>query len=507
MSAVPPTTSRARARLTLAAVCLAGAVLPASLTGSSIALPDIGRDLSADLAPLQWVVNAYNLTFASVMLASGGLADRLGRRRMFTIGAALFALCSFVSAFAGNIYLLDVARGLAGVGAAAVLTAGSALLASTFSGPALGKAFGLLGSCFGAGLAFGPSTAGFLSSAFGWQAVFISHGVLTMVAMLGIGAMRESSDPNATKIDAAGTTTFTAGLFCLALAFVEGPQRGWGDVLVLALLAGFVGLMITFVVVEKRQDRPMFDLGLFTQRRFLAICYLPVVVAFGFVCLLVLLPSYFVSASGLSIGRVGLVMMALTVPVLIFPAVAGALSKRFSIRTLLVASLLLIAGGGAWLTVIEPGIALLTVVGPLVLIGTGMGISAGLLDAAAVSSVEPERAGMAAGMFNTMRLAGETVAIVTMSALLLGLTQSRLASAPNADALANKVVGGDLAGAAGGNEAFATFLANGYTGALHVVLWVIAGICLVSAPVVAVLLAERPAAVTPEPAPEPALSR
>lgn len=136
--------TRTRPALVLLAVCIAGGLLPASLTGASVALPDIGANLHAGIVPVQWVVNAYNLTFASFMLVAGALADLVGRRRMFAAGAALFAVCAAGSAVAGDILLLDLARGLAGVGAAMILTGGSAMLPTVFSGAKLAKAFGLL---------------------------------------------------------------------------------------------------------------------------------------------------------------------------------------------------------------------------------------------------------------------------------------------------------------------------------------------------------------------------
>ncbi|MEU6283406.1 MFS transporter [Streptomyces sp. NPDC047028] len=493
-----------RKGLILTSVCLAGGILPASLTGSSVALPGIGHALTPSLATLQWVVNAYNLTFGAFMLATGSLADRFGRRRMFTFGTALFALCSLISALSGNIYLLDAARALAGVGAAAVLTSGSAMLATVFEGPALGRAFGILGSAFGAGLALGPSTAGLLVSGFGWRGVFLSHLAVTAVAMLAIPLMPgEHHAPAGGRVDWPGTLTFTGALFLLTFALVEAPQTGWlsGGV-VPAMIVGSVVLLAAFAVVERRRRDPMFDLTLFRNRSFVAVCLMPVVLAFGFVSLLVLLPSWFVTAGGYSTTRVGVTMMALTLPVLLLPAVAGHLAQRIPARVLLGLSLLLMAGGTAWLTVIHPGVSTAVLAGPLLLIGSGMGVSAGLLDAAAVSSVEPERAGMAAGMFNTMRLSGETLAIVIMSAFLVTSTGNRLSSGADrfttadSGSLADKLVGGDLSGALSlapraDRDAFTSFLAGGYTGALHLTLWVLSGICLLSAAPIARLLRPR----------------
>jgi hypothetical protein len=186
--------------------------------------------------------------------------------------------------------------------------------------------------------------------------------------------------------------------------------------------------------------------------------------------------------------------------------VGGWLTKHTSHRVILALSLLLTTAGAAWLTVIQPGSWVLALAAPLVLIGAGFGLSLGILDGAAVSTVETERAGMAAGMFNTMRLSSEVVAIAAMGALLVTLTQSRLADGigrfgGNADQLANSTASGELGNAVssvptGSRTALETFAANGYTSAMHTVLWVLAGICLVGAGVVGVLLKARDAAET-----------
>jgi MFS family permease len=513
--------SAARAQLphpniTLAAVCLAVLVVPLSLTGASVALPDIGRDMNADLVPLQWVVHAYNVVSASFMLATGSLADLFGRRRLFAMGAALFSVSSLGCALANNIYLLDVMRGLVGLGTAAVITGGSAILAG-FEGPARVRAFAVFGTAVGCGLAFGPSTSGLLTGAFGWRAAFLSHAILSAVVLLAIPFLTESRDPNAGRVDWAGTSTFTLGLFLLTLGLVEGPQLGWASGTVLALLGGFVVLMVLFVVAERMQRRPMFDLSLLREARFIAVCVVPVGVAFGFVSLLVLLPSYFIGAKGMSAGAAGATMLLMTVPVLVVPMISNRLVRRgVSTRVVLSASLLSLAIGGAWLALImDADTRVLTLAAPLLVIGVGQGLSMGLADGVAIGTVEPGRSGMAAGMFNTMRLAGEAVAVAALGAVLVSVVAGRLTSGAtrfaelsgaDPQSVANNVASGDLSAVTG--PAF-DFLAAGYTEGLRAVLFVAAGLCVVGAAVIYLILAER-RQVTPSARaamPEPATAR
>lgn len=491
--------SRVRSGVTLAAVCLAVLVLPASLTGTSVALPAIGAELGADLAPLQWVVNSYNLMFACFLLAFGSIADIVGRKRIFTLGAGLFAIATLISALTSDIVVLDLARGLSGIGAAAVMTAGSAMLATAFQGPALMKAFAVLGTSAGAGLALGPSTAGFLVGTFGWRSVFVSHLALMVLVLAAVPVLRESRNPAATRVDWWGTATFTLSLFALMLGIVQGPQQGWADPLVIGYLVASAALMVVFVFVERRQAQPMADIGLFRRPRFLAVCLVPLALSFGFVGLLVLLPSYLSGVGGYSFGGVGAIMLLLTLPVLVVPLTVSRLIRLgLSTRLVLSGSVLLVAIGAGWLTVIGAGVPVAVLVGPLLVIGIGMGVTAGLVDGVAITSVEPARAGMAAGMFNTVRLAGEALAIAIMSAVLVGQVQGRLTAgvgafpgrASDVPTIANQVVSGNLAA---DRPDFLGLLTSSYTGALHTVLWVTVIICAASAVVVYLLMRDRPA--------------
>lgn len=490
--------------LVLAVVCLAGGLLPASLTGASVALPGIGAALHAGLVSQQWVVNAYNLTFASCMLVTGTLADRTGRRAMFTGGTTLFAVCAAASAAAPGIVALDAARALAGAGAAAMLTGGSAILAASCQGPKLTRAFGILGASFGAGLALGPSLSGVLDGALGWRSVFALHLAVCLVILAAAPRLPESRDPQAAKIDWIGSVTFTTALLALTLAVVQASQWGWAAPGTLGLLAVFAAGIAAFGYAETRQVRPMFDLALLRSPRFIAVSAMPVALAFGFVSLLVFLPSYFIGALRMSSGTSGLVLLILTVPVLAIPAASGALARRVPLSLLLGGSLALVGAGAAWLTVLSPGVTIAALAGPLLVIGTGTGVAFGLLDGAAISAAPPERAGMAAGMFNTARLASEAIVIAAMGSVLVTLTDRGLAGhlgalAPGAGqtTVASQVVQGapirglSAVSAAADPARAQHVLAAAYTSGLHHVLWMLAVVCWAGAPVIAALLRSR----------------
>jgi predicted MFS family arabinose efflux permease len=513
-----PRGGRYYAALTLLAACLVAILLPTSITGTSVALPAIGADLHSDVAGLQWVINAYNLTFASFLLATGSLSDIIGRRRLFIGGMALFAACSLAAGTVHSTTVLDIVRGFAGVGAAAAVTSGSAAIAHSFDGHARTRAFGLYGTCFGVGIAFGPMMAGSLTSGFGWRWFFLVQALVGVVILALAVTISEGRNPGPVTVDWAGTLTFTTSLFLLTLGLIEAPQLGWSHPVAVLSFLGFAVLLGAFVLVEQRQRQPMFDLSLFRKPHYVALCLTPVALAFGFVALLVFLPSYFMAVNNMPARDAGFVLLLLTAPTLVMPAVAAAASKRLSIRFLLVTCLVLVAAGTGWLTVIEPGVSILTLAGPLLTIGIGFGISNGILDGAAVSSVEPQRAGMAAGMFNTMRITGEVVAIAALGSLLVSFTRSEMTAAvgrsgqsygqPVGD-LANLTVQGNLDGAAALvpqplRATFTSLAQSAYTSALDHVLWVLAAVCLLAVPALVVLLsparATAPAPAEVEPA-------
>lgn len=485
-------TGRSRPAITLAVVLLVFVTVPMSISGAAVALPDIGTDLHTAGAPLQWVMNAYNLTFASFMLVAGSAADLVGRRRTFAAGAGLFAVGSLAAVAAPGIVLLDIARALSGVGAAGVFASGGAILATTFDGAARTRAFAALGSAAGLGLAAGPTLSGWLVGALGWRATFGLHAVVAAVALAGVGFVAESRAQQRPRLDVTGAVVFVAGLGALVLGVVQGPDRGWSSPGVLALLVAGTGLLVVFLALQSRSAAPLLDLSLVRNRRFLALCMVPVVTTFGFVTLLTYLPTYLVGAGGLSAQRAGTVLLLMTGPVLLAPPLAGKLVNRgVSARALITAALAMFAAGNAWLTVIGPSTPTAVIAGPLLLIGLGAGLSFGVGDGMAMSLVGPERAGMATGFLNTMRIGSEAIVIAVFGAVLVSLIGTRVGSAE----LAAKVAAGDL------SHGDPAVLAAGFTHALHIALYGTAAVCAVGTVAIAAALAQprRDIAATPAP--------
>lgn len=455
VSAVSAHAARRRAWV-LAAVCMAAVALPLSFSGGAVATPAIGRDLHGSPVAMNWITNAFMLAFGSFLMASGALADQFGRKRLFAIGVGGFTLMSVALAFAPSILAVDLLRAAQGVAAAAALAGGTAALAQEFDGAARTRAFSLLGTTFGIGLAFGPVLAGGLIGHYGWRAIFVTGAVAGVLSLaFGLPRMHESRDPHATGLDWPGTIAFTAALTLFTFGVIEAPARGWSSPLVIALLAGAALGACAFVTIETRVARPMLDLSLFRIARFVGVQVLPVSTCCCYIVLLVVLPLRFIGIDGFSEIDAGWLMLAISAPMLVVPLVAATLTRWLSAGVISGLGLLVAAAGLVWLGIALRGGAGPAAIAPMLAIGTGAGMPWGLMDGLSVSVVPKERAGMATGIFSTTRVAGEGIALAIVGAVLAALAQAGLAQAAGAagtpDATlraAARLATGDLAGAA-----------------------------------------------------------
>ncbi|RIX76469.1 MFS transporter [Acidovorax cavernicola] len=470
----------------LAAVCLAALGMPLSFTGPAVVLPAIRETLGGTPVQLNWITNAFMLSFGATLMAAGALADAYGRKRVFLLGLAVVALSSALLTLAPGIVAFDLARAVQGLGSAAAFAAGTAALAQVFDGPARLRAFSLIGTSFGVGLSCGSILSGWLADTVGWHAVMLSPGAVSLVALcLAAPRMRESRNPQAMGLDVPGTLSFTAALSLLTLGVLQAPDSGWGSPWVLAALAGALAMGVAFVAIERRVAHPMLDLSLFRFPRFVGVQLLAAAPAYGFVVLLVLLPIRFIGLEGRSALEAGAFMFALSGPILVLPTLAASLAHRFSAGAISAAGLLVCAAGLLWLGRCAPGTSLVGLAGPLLLIGTGIGLPWGLMDGLAVSVVPRERAGMASGIFNTVRVAGEGAALALVSAGLTALVAVRLGQSPASAQAAQRVTTGDMAQALAllpGMDRAA--LLHAYGVAFGTLLWVLAGVTVLTAWVV-----------------------
>src|SRR4051812_31248958 len=252
------TTSKFRT-WTLAVVSLATAMLMLDIAVVNTAITDMGRDLNTGLDGLKWVVDAYTLALAAVVLTTGSLADRLGRRRVFAAGMVVFTITSAAAAAATDITMLNIIRAFQGVGAAAMFATSMALLANEFpQAQERAKALAVYGATIAGSFAFGPLVGGALTTAFGWRSIFVINVPLGIFALAATARyVRESRDPQPRRIDWLGQVLLTGGLFLLVLALLQGNDTGWGSTQIVAELSGAGALLGLFALIERRVKDPM----------------------------------------------------------------------------------------------------------------------------------------------------------------------------------------------------------------------------------------------------------
>jgi EmrB/QacA subfamily drug resistance transporter len=405
---------------TLAVVCLATAMLMLDIAVVNTALPHIARDLHAGLTGVQWVVDAYTLALATVVLSAGSIADRFGRRRIFIWGMGLFTLSSLACALAQSIAVLDGARAVQGTAAAMLFASSLAILADAYPGQAeRAQAFALYGATIGASFALGPLVGGALTSGFSWQAVFYVNlplGILALVA--GFAWLRESNDPAPRRIDRPGQATLTAGLFLLVLALLRGNQEGWASTRILAELVGGGLLLLAFVLVERHAREPMLPLGLFRNRAFTGAQIAAFSISASFFALFLYLTLYLQEVLHLSPFDTGLVYLPGTILMFVVSAASAQLGDRTSPGALIGAGLILVAAGLGLMTLADVNSTWLALLPGLLVVCVATGLVNPALAAVALGSVDNAQSGLAAGINDAFRQGGIAVGVAAFGALL-----------------------------------------------------------------------------------------
>jgi EmrB/QacA subfamily drug resistance transporter len=407
-------------RGTLAVVSLATAVLMLDIAVVNTALPHIARDLDAGLSGIQWVVDAYTLALASVVLSAGSVADRIGRKKVFTIGMVVFTASSVACALAGDIVVLDVSRAVQGLGGAILFATSLSLLAEAFPKPAdRTKALAVYGATIGASFAFGPLVGGALTTGFGWQAVFLVNVPLGIAGLVGTARwVKESRDPNARRLDWGGQATLSAGLFLLVLALLRGNDDGWSSALIVGELAGAAVLFAAFVAIERRVASPMLPLGLFRRPDFTGAQVAAFSISASLFAVFLYTTIYLQSILGLSALEAGLVYMPATLLNFVVAGATAQLANRFAPGALISVGLALVAAGLLMGTMLGPDSSWLLIEPCLMvsMIGTGMFNPA--VSAVALGSAPQEMSGVAAGANDTFRQAGIAVGVAAFGAMI-----------------------------------------------------------------------------------------
>jgi EmrB/QacA subfamily drug resistance transporter len=424
----------------LALVLLAAAqfvvVLDASIV--NVALPSIGRALDFSQDDLSWVVNAYTLTFGGFLLLGGRLADLLGRRRMFMVGLGLFAAASFAGGIAQSAGWLVAARAVQGLGAALLSPAALSLLTTIFAeGRERNTALGVWGAVAGSGGAVGVLLGGMLTQWAGWEWVlFVNVPIALGAALASPRLLPESRNEGPRHFDVAGAVTVTAGLSLLVYALVDANNAGWTSLQTLGLGGIAIALIASFVFIELRTKAPLVPFpGIFRLRTITAINITAVFVAMSLFSMFFFVSLYMQQVLGYDALKAGLSYLPLAGGIIISAGLASGLVTRFGFKPVLVAGLLLTAGGLVWFAQVSPhGSYLSDILGPSLLSAFGLGFAFVPMTVAAVAGVRPDEAGLASGLINTSQQVGGALGLAILAAVANGRTDDVMTAAHGAKA-------------------------------------------------------------------------
>jgi EmrB/QacA subfamily drug resistance transporter len=426
----------------------------------AVTLPTIARDLGASFADIEWVVSAYMLAFAALLLPAGSIADRFGRQKTLLWGLGIFILASIGCGAATSALVLDIARAIKGVGAALLLTSALASIGHAFHDEVeRAKAWAFWGACMGVAMTVAPTLGGLITETIGWRWIFYLN-LPVGVFLIGMvwRAVPESRDPQSARLDPWGSLAFSASLLCLIWGLIEANRIGWSNPLTYARLIAGAVLMGAFVLIERMQQRPMVDLQLLRHPRFIGALLGMFAYAGCAQVMMTLLPFYLQNGLGFSAISSGLGMLPFAATMLIFPKVGARLATQFKPATLMATGLALVASGNLLSALAVSSASYLPFALAIAVTGAGAGLLNGDTQKNIMACVPRERTGMASGMSTTMRFSAIVLAIGVYGALLSSqssqVLHTKLANQAaqwleHTQSISSRVIAGDMPAAMG----------------------------------------------------------
>jgi EmrB/QacA subfamily drug resistance transporter len=406
---------------TLAAVAFGLFMIMLDNTIVNVALPSIQRSLHMSISSLEWIVTAYALTFAALLITGGKLGDLYGRRKMFILGLAVFTLSSLACGLSPNAGFLIGARAVQGVGAALMNPATLSIITATFPPKQRGQAIGIWAGVSALALAIGPLIGGLIVDNINWHWIFyvnIPVGVVgILVSRLVIAESRDTSHEQ--SIDLPGLLTSGLALLSLSYALIEGNRHGWGSPEIIGLFAGAAVLLGVFIRLELRQRLPMLDLGLFRIGSFAGANLVAMLVSLGMFGVFFFISLYVQNVLGYSPTKAGAIFLPMTVLIIVVAPIAGKLSDRVGSRWLMGAGMSIL--GVSLLLYQRIGVhsSFVSLLPQLLLGGVGMALTMSPMTSAAMASVPVDKAGVGSGVLNSFRQMGGSLGIALMGAILL----------------------------------------------------------------------------------------
>lgn len=417
----------ARKWWTLLGVCGGTFMLLLDTTIVYVVIPPVQKDLHASFADAQWVIDAYALALASLLLTAGTLADRFGRKRLYAIGVVVFTVGSALCGMAQSPGQLILSRLLQGVGGSVMFATGLALLAGSFQGKERGTAFGVWGMVTGLASAIGPVAGGLITSAISWRGIFLVN-IPIGVAVVAVLVLRvdESKSPFPRKLDWPGFALFTTGLAALVYGLIRAGEVAWSDPRAGASLAAGGALLLAFLVVEAKVEQPMFDLQLLRIPTFVGGSIVALAMNGSLFTMFLFLAMYFQDVVGFSPLQTGLRLLTASLSMLVASIVAGRLISRVGARVLIGCGLLVVGIGLLLMARVTASAGWTHFVPGLLLGGLGAGLVNPPLASTAVGVVDMSRSGMASGMNSTFRQIGTSGSVAVLGSIFAAMIGKRL---------------------------------------------------------------------------------
>ncbi|MCW2686483.1 MAG: drug resistance transporter, EmrB/QacA subfamily [Mycobacterium sp.] len=488
----------------LAVICLSVFVISVDATIVNVALPTLSRELDADTAQLQWIVDAYTLVITGLLLSAGSLSDRYGRRGWLSLGLALFAATSAIASQVNSADALIVARAAMGIGAAVIFPTTLALITNIFTDPKRrAKAIGLWAAMTGIGVAVGPISGGWLLEHFSWGSIFLVNVPVAVIAIVGaVLFIPTSRDPATPPLDIVGFVLSTVGVTALVYTIIEGPNVGWTNGRTLTGFGIAAAGLAAFVAWERRRAHPMLDLSVFTNRRFsggsLAVTA-GFLTLFGFIFVIT---QYFQFVKDYSAFQTGVRLLPVAISIAVASVVAPRLVERIGTTVVVAGGLAVFATGLAWAATVDASTAYSVIAMQMVLLGGGLGLTTAPATESIMGSLSVDKAGVGSAVNDTTRELGGTLGVAIVGSVFASVYAGRLADSSALAALpadartamrqsmaaAVRVVG-QLPPQQG--PAIRQAVENAFLDGLFIGSLVCAGIALVAAVVVGVLLPAR----------------
>jgi EmrB/QacA subfamily drug resistance transporter len=500
--------------LILTALLLAAFAINLDTTIVNVALPTLVRALHTSNSELQWVVDAYNLVFAALLLASGSLSDRVGRKGMLLAGLGVFGTASLLGGFTTSPTGLIIARCVMGVGAAMVFPATLSLISNVFTGRAeRARAIGLWGATAGMAIALGPIVGGWLLERFSWTSIFFALAPVAAAAaaLVALSAPR-SRDPHAARIDKPGFALSAAAMGLLTYTIIEAPVHGWSSGRTVAGFAVAAVLLAVFVAWERRTDAPMLDVTLFANPRFTAASGSVTVAFFSLFGFIFLITQYFQFFKGYSPLSAGVHLLPVAIAVGVSSVLGTKLAVRIGTKIVVAGGLVAVTAFYAWVSTSTVSTAYSTIALQMVLYGVGMGFTSAPATEAIMGAVPMHKAGVGSAVNDTTRLLGGTLGVAIIGSVYASTYGNRLsatlpAALPGPLAHAAHESAGAALGiaaqlAAHGHAALGAAVnhaaAEAFTHGLSVGCLVSAGVAAAGAFMAALLLPAQPSRPAPE---------